>query len=349
MSNLRLSPSGPPIGGIALMPLRVVEDRALVAANLALTDTLQAVDAALIATLTGPFDPAHYLSVEGQVDVGNYSATDLGRVVVAIQVSVDGGAWTTVHSEDHNIGANAGSGGDPADPASQIRHVVVRSTPLPLDSWGSPPADAAEIRVRLAALDDGDTGTLEVWADETWIRLTEHSQLSPELELRQPPSGPPVGDVGNTPIRLDETNANAQQPTTLTGSPQAIDPDNLIATLTGLDPTHFFSAECELDISNDSTNVLAVVTLGIQVSFDGGAFTTVHSLVHRIGANAASAERQIRPCSVHIPPMVLADWSPPADAEEMTVRVVATMTSGEATNVETEASNAYIKLTEHAA
>lgn len=349
-ANLRLSPSGPQIGEMALMPLRVTEDTATPELAITLTSTPVVVDAALIASLAGPFNASHRLSVEAQVYASNSSTNTLAQVNLSVQARVDGGSWVDVYNENHNIGANS-SVGEIGDDERQIRPVLIYSTPIALSSWGSPPADASliEVRLRIAA-NAGETDTVTLEPQECWIRLTDHSSAT-DQPLRQPPSGPPVGNLDAAPLRVAADVASLGGPLTLTGSAQDVN-SALRATLAGpFDFSHFFSAEAELDISNDDASTLAAVTLMMQVSWDNGStWEDVAGANHNIGANAANAERQIRGCSIHITPRNIESWgTPPDDATSMIARVTATMTAGGAGNVQVEVQPTWLRLIEHSA
>lgn len=342
-SNLRLSPSGPQVGPMSLMPLRVTEDVAELAEPLVLTGVAQDVSASLRASLSGPFDPTHYFSAECDLDIKNASTEQAATVTLAILVDIDGGPTQTVHSQTHKIGANNNNNGTQAP----IQPMAARAIPSGILNWGNPLADAAVMTVRVVAImSAGEVGSVTVEATgPLWLALREHTAQTSQ-GLRLPPSGPTMGGISLAPIRVAEDNVTLDTPLVLTGVAQDVSVA-FRAELSGpFDPTHYFSAECELDVSNDSTNTIATVALAIQVSYNGGAFVQEHLVNHLIGANDADDLRQIRPVSVHVIPQILADWGAPADVETMTIRVVATM-SGQAGNVQIEATEMWLRLTEH--
>lgn len=348
-ANLRLSPSGPQIGEMALMPFRVSEVSSAPELGVTLTGTAQEVNAALVASLAGPFNSSHYLSVEAQLDVSNSSTNTLATVTITVQARVDGGSWTDVYTEAHNIGANS-SVGEIGDDERQIRSILIHTKPIALSSWGAPPASAALIEVRLlGTMTAGEADTVATELDEMWLRFTDHSTPT-DTPLRQPPSGPVIGGIDKAPLRDAEDSATLNAPLVLTGSAQDVN-SALRASLTGpFDPTHWFSAEAELDLSNASTDTLASVTLTMQVSFDGGStWANEDSYQHFIGANGATVERQIRGASCHVLPKIYDEWGPPDDAPSMTVRVMATMEVGEAAKVQVEVSTQWLRLVEHSA
>jgi hypothetical protein len=169
--DLRLSPSGPDVGGIDLMPLRTAEDSATIAAPLVLTASAQDVNAALRATLAGPFLPDHYLSAECELDISNASTNTLAVITLSIEATADGGAtWTAVHTETHAIAGND------AGALRQIQPIKAHVVPSELADWGAPALAAAAIELRVRATCTGETGTVAVEADSRqWLRLTEHT------------------------------------------------------------------------------------------------------------------------------------------------------------------------------
>jgi hypothetical protein len=348
---LRLSPSGEDIGGglIDLMPLRVAELVDAIADSFALTDTPVDANSALRAVLAGPFDPSHYLSAEVELDVSNRSADTLGVVTVSIQVQVDAGSWTTIHSVDHNVG------GDNSEevPSRQIRTVSCHVPPLALAAWGAPALAAAQIQVRAMVSETADAGDCYVETDNMYIRLTEHAPAADSdapLLLRLSPSGPDVGETSLLPMRLNEATNTRETALVLTGTPATV-ATGLQGELVGpFDAGAYLSAECDLDVSNGSTNTLAVVTLTIQSSVNAGvSWSDVYSEVHDVGGNGSDGLRQVRPMTVHVPPLEIADWNVLAADEAVRVRVVASTASADTGTVQVEASEMWLRLTEHSA
>jgi hypothetical protein len=173
--DLRLSPSGPDVGGIDLMPLRTAEDSATIAAPLVLTGAAQDVNASLRAELAGPFLPDHYLSAECVLDVSNDSTNVLAEITLSIEATADGGStWTAVHTETHAIGAND------ADALRQIQPIRAHVPPSALANWGAPALAAEAITLRVRATMVGEAGNVVVEANSgQWLRLTEHTAPAP--------------------------------------------------------------------------------------------------------------------------------------------------------------------------
>lgn len=170
------------------------------------------------------------------------------------------------------------------------------------------------------------------------------------MDLRLSPSGPDVGGIEQMPLRTAQDNSTLAVALTLTTDPVDVNAA-LRAELAGpFDPSHRFSAECDIDFSNASTNILATVQLHLQVSVDGGAFTTVHTEEHNIGPNGPSNVRQVQPVSLHLTPQALALFDPTGEAETLAVRIAAETTAGETGTVIAESlSGQWLRFTEHSA
>ena len=350
MEILRNPPSGPDLGAISNMPLRLDEGVNVLEEGEPLTAELTDFDPLLRASLAGPFDPSRYLSAEAEIDVRNTSETEAALVTLAIQVSVDGGAWTTVSTATtckHNVGAGS------ATVTSQTRRCSIHVPPMILSAWGAPGAAAEEIEIRVVASFDGEADTCSVVVGQEWIRLVELSADPSDFTvLRLSPSGPDVGSVSQLTLRVAEDLAAREGFVTLTGVAQDIDAD-LRAELAGpFDASHFWGAECDFDVSNESTNQIAQVTISIQAVIDGVAGSVLHSESHNIGANDEDQLRQVRPISVRVPPTSNLNWGSgvaiPNDAT-LSFRVTALLAAGEADKVHVEVTQAWARITEHSA
>lgn len=170
-------------------------------------------------------------------------------------------------------------------------------------------------------------------------------------QIRLSPSGPVLGTLSQSPLRVAEDTGSLESALVLTGGVQDINSALRAELEPPFDASHYFSAECDIDISNSSTNTEAVVLVYLQVSYDGGgSFTEVHSERHTIGANGASALRQIQPVRFHAPPTALSSWGTvPADPDSMIMRAAAAVFAGETGKVQVEVTSEWIRLTEHSA
>jgi hypothetical protein len=348
METLRLSPSGPTLGGISLLPLRQAEITSVPEAAVDITAAAIVPNAALTVSLAGPFVAGHYMSACAEVDIRNEGTTENAFVTLGLEVRIDGGAWTQVVAAIRDIPTNPATGD-----TEPIRRCEIHCPPTALASFGAPAATAELMELRLtAALTDGDTGTVDVVPYSQFMRLTEHgapSTVGATDELRLSPSGPELGSASNMPLRIAEDAATR-------GSLLALDttPTDVLSTLRCVlpgpfDASHYYSAECSLDMFNESTNAAAAVTLTVQVSDDDGStWNDVWTEIHNIGANDAADLRQIRTGQIHCPPIPLSSWAPlAADSETMTIRVVA---SSAGLNCGLEGGNQFwLRLVEHAA
>jgi hypothetical protein len=352
-AQLRLSPSGPVLGGIALMPLRTAQtDAAVAEADFVLDGTEQEFNPALRATLSGPFSTSRPLSAEAQVDITNQSNDTLAAVTLEIQASADGGAgWNGVHLETHNIGANVpGEGGE----NRVIQQLSIHVPPTALIAWSSLLEDTPSLLVRVVASVVGEAGDVLVEQDLiSWIRITEHSAPSTFGQvLRLPPSGPPIdggGPLEKMPLRVVEIVDAPEVAVSLTGV--LAEPFSALRVALPLPAaSQYVSLEGEIDVSNAMPSEdpdLAVVTVAVRVRADAGAWTTIQDTVHNVGANDDGQLRQIRRCSVHVPPVLVSDFAAPGGTAQLEFSVWASVTGVEADAVKLEASECFLRVVEH--
>lgn len=170
-------------------------------------------------------------------------------------------------------------------------------------------------------------------------------------QIRLSPSGPVVGTLSLTPLRVAEDDGSLESPLVLDGGLEDINEDLRAELSAPFDSSHYFSAECDIDVGNASTNTEAQVQVYLQVSYDDGAnWDTVHSETHVVGANGAAAIRQIQPIRFHAPPTALSAWGTmPAGATSMQLRAAALLFDGDANDVQVESTTQWIRLTEHGA
>jgi len=169
-------------------------------------------------------------------------------------------------------------------------------------------------------------------------------------QIRLSPSGPVLGTLSQSPLRVAEDVSTLDNALVLDGALTDIDADLRAELAAPFEAGHYFSAECDIDVSNSSTNTEALVQVYLQVSYDGGAFSSVHSETHKIGANGTAALRQVQPIRFHAPPTALSSWGTvPAGVTTMTLRAAALLFAGEADQVQVEVTETWIRLTEHSA
>jgi hypothetical protein len=165
--ELRLSPSGPVVGNISGMPLRVAEDQ-VTAAVVVLTGAEVDVSASLRAELTGPFETDHKWSGECEFDIANGSTNVEAEVTLALQYAIDGGAWTTIQAASHKL---AGS-----EEGASYRSVSVHLVPTAMASFTGLAADSETLAFRVTALmAAGEADQVSIDDSQAWLRLTEHS------------------------------------------------------------------------------------------------------------------------------------------------------------------------------
>ncbi len=170
------------------------------------------------------------------------------------------------------------------------------------------------------------------------------------MQIRLSPSGPVVGSVSLMPVRLVEDTRTRETALVLTGVLQDASASLRAELDAPFDLSHYYSAECEIDMSNASTNVLAVVDVSLQVSFDALTWQTLHTETHSIGANDAGASRQIQPIRCHAPPLAISSLTIPAGATTVAVRAAALVSAGETGKVQIEdASEMWVRLVENSA